>query len=166
MPSKSPSYKGLQPASEAASRAMRSNRKKDTRHELLLRAVLWRKGLRYRKHVAVIPGKPDLVFTRSKVVVFCDGDFWHGRGWKRLKRQLEQRHNAAYWIAKIAANRRRDLENNARLTRAGWHVIRLWETDINTDPERAALKVLKAIASRRKRHIASGPCRTRHYVRE
>src|SRR6476660_6112432 len=101
----SPSFLGLSPASEAASRAKRANRKKDTSHEVLLRRELWRLGLRYRKHVAGLAGNPDLVFVRPRVVVFCDGDFWHGRDWDRLKEQLARRHNAAYWLAKIGRNR-------------------------------------------------------------
>src|SRR6266536_2006792 len=135
---KTPSYAGFQPASEVASRAKRANRRQDTAHELLLRRALWGLGLRYRKHVPRLPGKPDLVFRQARVVVFCDGDFWHGRDWARLRRQLARRHNADYWIAKIARNRKRDAENTRALERAGWIVVRLWETDIKQDPGSAA----------------------------
>src|SRR5262245_43422982 len=107
---RSPSFMGLRPASEAASRAKRANRKKDTAHEVLLRKAVWRLGLRYRKHVAGLPGNPDLVFAAARMVVFCDGDFWHGRDWVRLKRQMKRRHNAHYWIAKITRNMERDRE--------------------------------------------------------
>src|SRR5437879_6384164 len=75
---KSPSFKGLKPASEASSRAKRGNRRRDTLQEMLLRRELWKMGLRYRKNVETMPGKPDLVFPGARVVVFCDGDFWHG----------------------------------------------------------------------------------------
>lgn len=119
-----PSYAGLQPASPAASKAKRANRRTDTAHELLLRKALWRLGLRFRKHVATLPGTPDLVFPRARVVVFCDGDFWHGRDWPRLRRELARRHNAGYWIAKIARNRQRDRAQSRVLTREGWLVIR------------------------------------------
>ena len=74
------------------------------RCQVLLRSELWRLGLRYRKHAGNLPGKPDIVFARAKVVVFCDGDFWHGRDWPRLKARLKKRHKAAYWVAKIARN--------------------------------------------------------------
>jgi DNA mismatch endonuclease (patch repair protein) len=146
--SKSPSYSGLRPASEAASRAKRANRKKDTRHEVALRQALWRLGLRYRKHVSTLPGNPDIVFAKARVAVFCDGDFWHGRDWWRLSAQLERRHNAAYWLAKIARNRERDLENNALLERMGWLVIRLWETDIKKAPDAAAILIRNAVSTR------------------
>src|SRR5437879_2095090 len=95
------SFASFQSASESASRAKRRNRSKDTRHELLLRRELWRLGLRYRKNVTGLPGKPDLVFGAARVVVFCDGDFWHGKRWRRLRNELARRHNSVYWLAKI-----------------------------------------------------------------
>jgi len=82
------------------------------------------------------------------VVVFCDGDFWHGRDWGRLKGALKRRHNAEYWIAKIAKNRERDRENSKRLTEAGWLVLRLWETDVLRDPKRAAGCIQQVVLER------------------
>jgi DNA mismatch endonuclease (patch repair protein) len=143
-----PSYAGFQPASEAASKAKRANRREDTADELLLRRAIWRLGLRYRKHVPELPGKPDFVFRQARVVVFCDGDSWHGRDWARLRRQLARRHNADYWIAKIARNRKRDAEHTRTLARAGWLVVRLWETDIKQDPGSAALTIQRIVHGR------------------
>jgi DNA mismatch endonuclease (patch repair protein) len=138
---KSPSFKGLEPSSEASSRAMRGNRKYDTKPELLLRRELWRLGLRFRRHARGLPGQPDIVFPFVRVAVFCDGDFWHGRNWSVLRGKLQRRANAPYWIAKIEANMRRDLTQMEALRQLGWHVMRLWETDIATDPLRVARKV-------------------------
>jgi DNA mismatch endonuclease (patch repair protein) len=81
------------------------------------------------------------------VVVFCDGDFWHGRNWQALKRSLGAGTNSGYWQAKIESNRKRDTRNNVRLKKAGWHVIRLWETDINRDPLSEARLVKKILQS-------------------
>jgi DNA mismatch endonuclease (patch repair protein) len=145
---RTPSYKGFVPASDAASRAKRANRKTDTAHEVLLRRELWRQGLRYRKHVARLPGNPDLVFARARVLVFCDGDFWHGRDWKRLRAQLQRRHNAAYWLAKIARNRQRDRRNTALLQKLGWTVLRFWEADIKKDPAGVARAIRDAVTAR------------------
>ena len=136
-----PSFRGLNPASEAASRSKRANRKTDSLHEILLRRELTKLGLRYRKYAGDLLGNPDLVFRTAKVVVFCDGDFWHGRVWVRLNRNLLRRHNASYWIAKIARNRERDREVSRKLTKAGWHVVRIWETDILNDPQQAARSI-------------------------
>lgn len=136
-----PNFSGLHAASEAASRAKRANRKQDSRHEKLLRNELTKLGLRYRKYADDLPGSPDVVFTKAKVAVFCDGDFWHGRNWVRLRRDLSHRHNAAYWIAKIARNRQRDQEVNRMLAKAGWHIVRIWETDILRQPHEIALSI-------------------------
>jgi DNA mismatch endonuclease (patch repair protein) len=143
-----PTFVGLRPASESASRAKRANRKTDTRPEVLLRRQVWRLGLRYRKHVRGLPGNPDLVFSAARVAVFCDGDFWHGREWKRLRSQLARRHNAAYWIAKIARNRERDREQGAALAAEGWLVVRLWESEVLRDPAAAASRVALAVRAR------------------
>jgi DNA mismatch endonuclease (patch repair protein) len=80
---------------------MRGNRARDTGPEMLLRKELRARGLRYQTHARELPGRPDLVFAEARTVVFCDGDFWHGRNWPRLRRQLEERFNADYWIAKL-----------------------------------------------------------------
>jgi DNA mismatch endonuclease (patch repair protein) len=133
-----PSFKGLSAASPASSRAKKMNRSSDTAHESLLRALLWKRGLRYRKNVPTLPGKPDIVFPSARIAIFCDGDFWHGRDWKRLSRKLRTGANAAYWIPKIKANRNRDRRNNRLLGTLGWTVVRLWETDIHRNPEQSA----------------------------
>lgn len=146
---KTPSFARLRPASEAASRAKRANRKTETRQEILLRQRLWQLGFRYRKNMSSLPGTPDIVFFRERVAVFCDGDFWHGNDWRRLRRQLSRRHNADYWVAKIRRNRERDLETTRRLQKEGWLVIRLWESDILRDPDAVALRVASVI---RRRH--------------
>ncbi len=146
--SKTPSYKGLQPASEVASRTKRSNRSTDTLHEILLRRELWHMGLRFRKNVKTLPGKPDIVFLGARVAVFCDGDFWHGRKWQSLKGKLDHGTNGEYWSAKIATNIERDLRNTALLENSGWQVIRIWETDIKRNPATVALVVAEAVRAR------------------
>jgi DNA mismatch endonuclease (patch repair protein) len=140
-----PSFSGFQSTSEAHSRAKRSNRKTDTSPEVLLRRAVWALGLRYRKNVGRLPGSPDLVFASARLVVFCDGDFWHGRSWPRLQEKLKRGSNAPYWSAKIARNRQRDRAHQKLLESQGWKVLRLWETDIRRDPGAAALKVRKAL---------------------
>src|SRR5262249_43263738 len=106
-----------------------------------LRRELTKIGLRYRKYGGHLPGNPDLVVRAARIVVFCDGDFWHGRDWTRLKRKLVHRHNASYWMEKIARNRERDRKVGRKLTKAGWHVVRIWETDILRDPQKTARSI-------------------------
>lgn len=145
-----PSFSGLAPANPGASLAASgASKKKDTRCEVLLRRALWRRGLRYRIAVQNLPGKPDLVFARSRVVVFCDGDFWHGRGLQERLARLAAGHNAPYWTAKIQRNVDRDRLHDAKLKDAGWTVIRVWETDVLKAPDDVAAMVERVVRASR-----------------
>ena len=93
---------------------------KDTKIEVKLRKALWHKGYRYRKNYSQLPGKPDIVLTKFKIVIFCDSEFFHGKDWDNLEIQLKRGKNAAFWIKKIAENRKRDEEINRKLTFMGW----------------------------------------------
>jgi DNA mismatch endonuclease (patch repair protein) len=144
---RSPSFNGFRASSPASSRAKQANRSVNTNPELLLSRALRTLGLRFRTNVVKLPGKPDVVFTRARVVVFCDGDFWHGRNWSRLRLQLQRRANAAYWIPKISANRARDIRSRRALRRDGWVVIRVWETDLRRNPARIASAIQGAVSA-------------------
>lgn len=153
---RAPSYRGREPASARASAAARgASKKADTRCEVLLRSVLWRAGCRFRKNVAELPGKPDIVFSRARVVVFCDGDFWHGRDWGARRCKLSQGSNAGYWVEKIRRNRERDQERTQLLKENGWTVLRFWETDILSDPDGPAAQILRLLDQRCHRRTAS-----------
>jgi DNA mismatch endonuclease (patch repair protein) len=143
-----PSFKGLAAASTFSSEVKRRNRSKDTAHELALRKLLWRAGLRYRKNVKELPGKPDIVFTRKKIAIFCDGDFWHGRDWESLSHKLVSGNNPSYWLQKVHSNRERDSRNNGTLSQLGWLVLRFWETDIKRFPRAIVDEILAAIGER------------------
>jgi len=131
---KVPRYDDCKPATPAASKAKRRNPPRGTRAELLLRRALWAKGL-HRLHAKDLPGKPDLVFRRQRLVVFVDGDFWRGRDWDKRREKLEKGSNADYWLAKIGYNIERDKKSTALLGDMGWTVIRIWETDLWTGRE-------------------------------
>lgn len=107
----------------------------DTKIEVLLRKALWKKGYRYRKNFKELPGKPDIVLTKYKVAIFCDGEFFHGKDWEVLKPRLEKSNNSEFWIKKISRNLERDDEINKKLLFMGWTVIRFWGNEIkkNTD---------------------------------
>lgn len=152
---KTPRFDGLAATSATASRIKSSVRSRDTLPELLLRRALWRQGLRYRLHVKHLRGKPDLVFARERVIVFCDGDFWHGHQWPARRRKLLLGANASYWIAKIETNMERDQRNTKELRAQGWLVIRVWESEISADAEGVALAIAKVLANRRDRRSRS-----------
>ena len=103
---------------------------KDTKIEVILRKALWNKGYRYRKNYKKLPGSPDIVLTKYKIAIFCDGEFFHGKDWDTLKKRLEKSNNNKYWINKISRNKERDDEINKKLDFEGWTVIRFWGEDI------------------------------------
>lgn len=114
---------------------MQNIRSKNTSIEVILRKALWNKGYRYRKNYKGLPGNPDIVLTKYKIAIFCDGEFFHGKDWEVLKPRLEKSSNSEYWISKISRNCERDDEVNKKLLFEGWTVIRFWGKDIksNTD---------------------------------
>jgi DNA mismatch endonuclease (patch repair protein) len=113
---------------EQISYNMSQIRGKDTKIELMLRKELWSRGIRYRKNVAHIIGKPDIAFIGLKVAVFCDSEFWHGYDWEERKHDFKT--NREKWIAKIERNMERDKEVNKTLKEQGWIVLRFWGNDI------------------------------------
>ena len=125
---------------EQRSFTMSRIRSKDTAPELLIRRLVHARGLRFRKHVRSLPGSPDLVFFRAKVVVFVDGDFWHGWRYPSWKSKLKP-----YWKEKIGRNRDRDRRNYQKLRRRGWIVIRIWEHHVNNDPSQCVDRIEEAV---------------------
>ncbi len=121
----------------------------DTRPELVVRKLAHARGLRFRKHCAWLAGRPDLVFVASKVVVFVDGDYWHGWRFPQWKNKL-----APYWKAKIERNRRRDATNFRKLRRDGWRVIRIWEHQLERDAEVCMKHIESVVRSRLRRERA------------
>lgn len=117
-------------------------RGKDTKPELAVRSELHRRGLRYRKHVAKLPGKPDIVFPRAKIAVFIDGDFWHGYRFPLWRQKLTPQ-----WEDKISKTRARDKENFRRLRQDGWQVIRLWQHEVKSDLCGCVLRIIEAVRS-------------------
>lgn len=120
---------------EQRSKNMKNIKSSNTKIELLLRKALWNKGVRYRKNVSTLPGKPDIVITKYKIAIFCDGEFFHGKDWEVLRPKLENSNNSEFWIKKISRNIERDDEVNKELLFLGYTVIRFWGNDIkkNTD---------------------------------
>lgn len=145
VPGKAPRFDGYSPSSSASSRVMKSNRSRNTTPEILVRKGLWRRGYRYRLHVTTLPGQPDIVFSKARIAVFVDGDFWHGKEWTRRKRLLERGSNSEYWVDKIRYNVDRDCRVNEALSKLGWSVIRIWESDIERDSERAIQRIIQAL---------------------
>lgn len=119
------------------SKIMSKIRAKNTKAEILLRKALWKNGLRgYRLHYD-LPGKPDILFPKNKLVIFIDGDFWHGYTWKVLgKIPLP-----GYWQEKINKNILRDKKINAFYKEKEWPLIRFWEHEIKENISLCVTKI-------------------------
>ena len=113
---------------------------KDTGLEISVRSALHRRGLRFRKHVKDLPGKPDIVFNRLKVAVFVDGDFWHGYRFPTWEYKLSE-----FWRKKISQTRKRDVKNHRKLREMGWTVIRLWQHELKRNFAGSVNRILSAI---------------------
>ena len=118
----------MQKTKEQISYNMQQVKNKDSKIEVLLRKELWSRGIRYRKNVNRIYGKPDIVFIGKKIAVFCDSEFWHGYNWEERKRDFKSHQE--FWIPKIERNMARDLEVTTRLESEGWVVLRFWGNEI------------------------------------
>jgi DNA mismatch endonuclease (patch repair protein) len=119
---------------------------KNTEIELRLRKELWSRGVRYRKNVSKITGKPDIAFIGKKVAVFCDSEFWHGYDWKRQRAAIKS--NRDFWIPKIERNIERDKKVNEALKAEGWTVLRFWGNEIKNNVEQCADLVIAALKER------------------
>ena len=131
--------------SEQRRKNMQAVKSKDSQIELLLRKELWARGLRYKKNVNRIYGKPDIVFIGKKVAVFCDSEFWHGYNWEERKKDFKSHQE--FWIPKIERNMERDAEVTAKLESEGWTVIRFWGNEIKKNTAQCADIIEKAVHS-------------------
>lgn len=112
---------------EKRSEIMSAVRTKDTGPELLVRKLLSAQGYRYRLHRKDLPGRPDIVFPGRHKAVFVHGCYWHGH---RCAKGRLPKSRLRYWKPKIAANKKRDARNIAKLKRSGWGVSVVWQCEL------------------------------------
>lgn len=126
---------------EQRSSIMRRVRSKDTKPELKVRRLLHAEGYRFTLHSDGLPGKPDIVFSRRKTVIFVHGCFWHQH--PQCKSAVRPSSNTGYWQQKLARNMARDEATTAALEAAGWQVIVVWECMLKAKAISALLETLK-----------------------
>ena len=133
------------------SRMMAGIKGKDTTPELFLRRALHAQGFRYRLGGCGLPGKPDLVFSGRRVVVFVHGCFWHRHECKYFKWPGSNKH---FWRTKLDGNSVRDKNVKAKLTQMGWKVLTVWECELRktryTLPNSAINQLLQILVKRMK----------------
>lgn len=116
------------------SRMMSGIRGKDTKPELLVRKCLYARGLRFRLHVKDLPGKPDIVFTKYRAVVFVHGCFWHHHAGCKYATMPSSRVD--FWANKFSDNVARDQHQSAALEGLGWRVFVIWECELQGSTKR------------------------------
>ena len=114
---------------EQRSRNMALIKDKDTKIEVKVRKYLFNKGFRYRKNDRRYPGKPDVVLPKYKTIIFVNGCFWHMHSGCKRANLPKSRQN--YWRPKLLHNVENDHQHYEDLKNAGWHVIVLWECELN-----------------------------------
>ena len=114
---------------EQRSRNMQAVKNKDSKIEVVLRKALHSRGHRYRKNHTKVYGKPDIVFTKEKIAIFCDSEFWHGHDWENRKNDFKSKKD--FWIPKIERNMERDRKVTAYLKAEGYVVLRFWGKEIS-----------------------------------
>ena len=130
---------------EKRSEVMRSIKSKDTGLEKDTARMLRRAKIHYRSHPKMY-GSPDFL-VEGRLALFCDGSFWHGRDWKKLKARLEAGDNPGYWVKHIESNRKRDRKVNRVLREQDQPFLRLWDTDVKKRPEWCVGRIKKALNS-------------------
>ena len=111
-----------------------------TKPEEMVRKYLFSRGLRYRKNVRSLPGKPDIVLRKYKTVVFVNGCIWHGHS--NCKYFVMPKSNVEFWQEKISRTIMRDNEAYDKLADSGWNVLTIWECQLKKNYRYKSLEYL------------------------
>ena len=130
-------------------------RSKNTSIDIMMRDMLSGMNVRFEMYPDLF-GNPDFQVGRN-VLVFCDGDFWHGYRYAEKKRPAKK-----YWREKIEGNMRRDRKVSRKLRRDGWSVLRIWEHDIKKNPDKCMKKITGKAVQMRSR--AEDLCKTKFHL--
>ena len=126
---------------EKRSWIMSQIRGKNTKIEIKMEGILKNTRLKFEKHPKMY-ASPDFVNRRKKIIIFCDGDFWHGYMYDTKKKPRKK-----FWRDKIEGNMKRDKRYTRKLRRDGWSVLRFWEHDIDKNPEKCFRRIDRKIKS-------------------
>lgn len=130
---------------EKRSEVMSKIKSTDTKFEVEVRKWLFAKGLRFRKNVGDLPGKPDIVLPKYRTAIFIHGCFWHKH--ENCKYAYIPKTRTEFWVTKIAGNVERDSRNIQSLRDSGWKVIVLWECELKKNFDLQMELLYKSILS-------------------
>ncbi len=88
-------------------------------------------GITYRRNVRSLPGSPDLANKSRRWAIFVNGCFWHAH--RGCRKATVPKRNNAFWVEKLASNRKRDAAKIRALRALGYRVMVVWECDIAQD---------------------------------
>jgi DNA mismatch endonuclease, patch repair protein len=128
-------------------KTMQAVRSKNTKLELAVTKELWKRGIRFRKNVSGLFGKPDIAIKKHKIVIFIDSCFWHGC---ELHCRLPKK-NEEFWIKKIKRNKERDKEVTNYYIDNGWNILRIWEHELNENFNEVINTIERFIETNKKR---------------
>lgn len=115
----------------------------NTKPELALRRALHARGFRFRLHSSEVYGRPDLILSKFRAVIFVHGCFWHRHEGCRFTTSPSTRPE--FWLAKFVANVARDSVVRARLLQDGWRVATVWECALKKPSQvELSIKILAA----------------------
>jgi DNA mismatch endonuclease, patch repair protein len=141
-PKQTRSHRGDIMSPQKRSAVMSRIRGRDTKPEKAVEMMLREIGIDFESHCRDLPGRPDFVLRNRRIVIFVDGDFWHGWRFPAWRLKLSEK-----WEKKIESNRLRDAQNHRQLRGRGWRVIRIWEHQIEEDPEFCATRIRRSIGA-------------------
>lgn len=113
---------------------------KDTQPEMLVRKFLFAQGFRYRLHDKKLPGKPDIILPKYKIVIFVHGCFWHGH--ERCKYATIPKTRSDWWKEKINKNLANDEKAIRSLKEMGWQIIVIWGCELKPNQKDIILSKL------------------------
>jgi DNA mismatch endonuclease (patch repair protein) len=131
---------------EIRSKNMAAIRGKNTKPEMLVRKFLHANGYRYKLHDKTLPGKPDIVLTKYKTVIFVHGCFWHGH--KNCKYFVVPKTRTDWWLNKINGNISNDGKAAKALKKDGWRIITIWECQLKSAKVETTVRSLLSKISR------------------
>ncbi|MCE7793448.1 very short patch repair endonuclease [Salipaludibacillus sp. CUR1] len=114
--------------------------------ENVVSKALWKKGIRYRKNVKSLMGKPDIVIQKYKIVIFIDSCFWHAC---ELHGRMPK-SNTEFWESKFERNKERDAEVNKHYLSKNWNILRVWEHELREDFDGTINKIVAFIEHAKK----------------
>ena len=118
---------------EKRSAIMSAIRSKNTKPEVKVRHALHRLGYRFQIHDRRLPGKPDIVFTKRRKIIFIHGCYWHQHADPNCRDTKKPTSNLDYWLPKLDRTNARDKQQQNALNQMGWKILVLWECEVSTD---------------------------------